>query len=272
MLRPIVVPVDRSAEADRAARVGARLARSAGAPLELLTVAPSGADPAGVQRDLDAWAARFAPLPCVLTAVTGDDTVGMLVEAFAERPGSLVVLGTSARGPLTELLLGSVSEAVLTRTDHPLLLVGPHVVDADIGPAFVSAVGSRGGQMLVPYVVDWIRTFGGDAWVVQVTEPKSLFDDEGAWRDCGQNGVLLRLAAELRDQHIDAQWDVLHGRRAPESLVDFTRSMGGGVIAVASERWAAPSQVHWTSTARELVHGSPFPVFVVPVHEALVAS
>jgi hypothetical protein len=47
--------------------------------------------------------------------------------------------------------------------------------------------------------------------------------------------------------------------------VDFVADMGGGAVAVASERWAAPDRVRWASTARSLVHTSPFPVLVIPV-------
>jgi len=181
-------------------------------------------------------------------------------------------VATSARGPLSELLLGSVSEAILQRSHHPLLLVGPQAGARPIGPTVVAAVAAlRTGEQLTPVVVDWARCFDAEPWFVQMGAPST---DADSWQrlDATETGLVHRLAEMVRAQSLDAQWDVLHGRDAPDALVDFTTTMGGGIVAVASERWTDPRHIHWTSTARALVQRSPFPVLVVPVEHQLVAS
>lgn len=269
MARSVLIPVDDSAESDRALVVGVTLAARAGLPVELVHV-HTGLARRVDEQELVARAAAVAPLACRATVLHHEDPVEALTAAFGDHPDDLVVLGTSARGPLGELLLGSVSEALLARVDHPLLLVGPQVVAGDpLGPSLVAAVADRRtGELLVDPVVDWASLLGADPWFVQVAEPTvGLF---GRRADLAETGLVHRLAERARAGGLDAQWDVLHGRSAPASLVDFAVSMGGGIVAVASERWVDPDHVHWASTARALVHRSPFPVLVVPVHLAAV--
>lgn len=270
MARSIVVPVAHTNEGDRALGVAVGLARSSGLPLELIHVCVPGSDVAVAEWQLRARADRASGVQVVATMLHDDDPVESLAVAFDERPDALVVLGSAARGPLSELLLGSVSEALLARTDRSMLLVGPQVRgDAPLGTAVVGAVGDlRTGELLVDPIADWVSSFGGDAWFVQVAAPSMLA--AGRSLDTAETGLVHRLAARARLDGVDAQWDVLHGRSAPGALVDFATSMGGGVLAVASERWADPTHIRWTSTARSLVHRSPFPVLVVPVHTASV--
>jgi nucleotide-binding universal stress UspA family protein len=148
-----------------------------------------------------------------------------------------------------------------------MVLVGPHVRSRRGGPVLVAALpNDHIGGLLVPTTGDWARSFDAEPWFVQVTGP--AFD--GASPTLG-TGPVHRAAEKLREQGIAAQWDVLHDGDVADGLIGFTRARGGGVIVVASERWADPHRVHWASTARALVHRSPFPVLVVPVHDALVS-
>lgn len=270
MFRSIAVPVDASDGSDRALRVAVELAERGELPIELITVAPHDATDRLDEHEARVRTQARVVLQCTATRLYSHDPVGALVDAFDERPGALVVVGTRARGPVTELLLGSVSEAILGRTTHPLVLVGPHVADRPVGPAVIAAVDrQRTGELLAPAVVDWARRFGAEPWFVQVAPPLRPADVRST-ADVSETGLVHRLAESVRELHVDAQWDVLHGRSAPDALIDFTRSMGGGIVAVASERWTDPGHVHWASTARTLVHRSPYPVLVVPVEHALV--
>jgi nucleotide-binding universal stress UspA family protein len=273
VFRSIVVPVDFAAEGDRASGVAARLAAAAGLPVELLHAAPTDANEELDRYELATRAEAFAPARCGTTRVVGPDVVEALADALAERPDSLVVLGTSARGPIGEFVLGSVSEALLARTDHPVLLVGPHVPDhVGIGDSLVVAVNDdRTGQTLLPSAADLARCFGIQPWFVQVAPPMPLLHQQSVERST-EMALVHRLARELRELDFDAQWDVLHGNHVPEAIIDFTASMDGGIIAVASERWAAEDRIHWSSTARGLVHRSPFPVLVVPLHHHAVPA
>lgn len=267
MARTILVPVDGSAEGARALAVAARLAAVADLPLEAVTVTPDG-EATGLERRV----ADIVKNRCPVTQVRSDDPVDALVRFIDARPDVIVVLGTSAKGPLSELLLGSVSEAVLSRTDHPLLLVGPHVDPAmPFGPALAVAVADDdAGALLSPAVEDWARTFGVEPWFVQVASPLR-WSEQPLVEDVAEHGLVHRLAGGVRLDGVEAQWDVLHSRSTPDALIDFAGSVGGGVVAVATPRWADPGRIRWISTARSLVHRSPYPVLVVPVHRDALA-
>lgn len=273
MLRSILVPVDTSAEGTRGLRLAARIAGRTGAPLEVLHVRALDVSPEVAEWQLRSRAEELgARVPCTTTLLQGEDTVEALLAALADRPDGLVVLGTAARGPIGELLLGSVSEALLARSDRPLLLAGPRVDPTEpLGPSLVAAVAQRNtGERLVEPLALLTEALGAEPWFVQVAAPNGSRFGRGG--DVAETGLVHRLADQARRRGLDAQWDVLHGRNAPAAIIDFTASMGGGIVAVASERWADPTQVHWSSTARTLVNRSPFPVLVVPVHTAAVSS
>ncbi len=236
MFTSIVVPLDSGAEGDRAGALAERLAAQAGLPLEVL-------------------------------AVPGFPE---LMEAIDQRPDSLVVLGAKARGPIGSLVLGELSEAVLGRTDHPLLLVGPHAT-IDLGPNLVVAVAdANAGAALLPSVLHWSRQLRFEPWFVQVAPKVTRWWEPPA--DLVEPGAVSQLASTARALGVDAQWDVLHGDDPAEAIEAFTTSMGGGVVAVASRRWASDARVHWTSTARSLVHRSPWPVLVQPLHDHALAA
>ena len=266
MIDSVLVPVDPVALDRRPVDVAASLARTGGLEVELIGVVPTGGE-ADARSDLARLAALAGAPDARVSVVASDDVVGVLVEAIADRPEALVVLGTRARGPVGELFLGSISEDLLARTDHPVVLVGPRVTSLHRGgPAMVAAITDDDlGALLAPTVAAWARSFGTQPWFVQVARP-----DAAASRTFGA-GTVHRIAQKLRDDGVDAQWDVLHERDVTDALVHFTRARGGGVIAVVSRRWVDATQIHWTSTARSLVHRSPYPVLVVPAHDALVA-
>lgn len=270
MLGSIIVPVDGTDESERGVGVAAVLAARASLPVELFTVVRPG-DSAEVARDdLGALVRELGPGDHSAKVIRSPDVVEAIVDELERHADGLALLGTSARGPITELLLGSVSEAVLARSTLPVLLVGPNVRPASaFGPALVAAVASDGcGSLLAPWLVEWRERFGVDPWFVQVAEATTA----GAGRPATETGLVHRLADRLRHQGIDAQWDVLHGRDTADALVDFTATMGGGVIVVASERWTDSNRIRLASTARSIVQRSPYPVLVVPVHVPLRAA
>jgi Universal stress protein family len=61
-----------------------------------------------------------------------DDDAGRAVaEHLRSRPDALLVMASTARGPIGELLFGSVSEHVLAHAPRPAVVVGPHVEVAE---------------------------------------------------------------------------------------------------------------------------------------------
>lgn len=269
----IVVPVDLGPEGDRALPLAGSLAVAAGIPIELVCVTEPSM-PEGVDAyELERRAAALAPAACTWTVIHGD-AAEALVSFIGRRPDALVVMATHARGVLAEQIFGSVSEAVMARTDHAVLFVGPHAAVAahPVNPTLVAGVdGSDASEAVLPVLASWMRTFGGNApWLVEVLRPSS---EQGDLRrgDTLESGYVKRLADQLQQHGIEAEWDVAHGRHPADALIDFAdrlndRVPSGGadpVLAVASERWTDPEHHHWLSVARTLTHRSRHPVLVV---------
>ncbi|PAP75917.1 universal stress protein [Rubrivirga marina] len=135
--RPVLVPVDFSAQSGRAVAVGVALAELTGAEIETvfvmdavgetalavagsLAVAPPPDEPA--EADLRAFAAD-AGADAVGTCVAHGDPA----EAIARRAEALgagaVVMGTHGRRGLAHAVFGSVTEAALRRLHCPVLTV-----------------------------------------------------------------------------------------------------------------------------------------------------
>lgn len=263
MFGSIVVPVDDSPASDRGVAVALGMARRAALPVRLVSVREPSCDVVTAEQDLRDRAVRAFPVACTATVVYSDDVEGSLVTAITQRPDSFVVLGTRARHAVGEFLIGGVAEAMLVRLDRPLVLVGPHV-DTDSHPSpqnLVIAVDCpTTAAALVPAVVEWSKSFGGRPRVVQVAAHATV--PSGA----SDTGLVQDTAAALRSAGVEAEWDTLSGSDLVGTLVSFTERVGGGFLAVATQRWANPDRIHWSSTARELVHRSPYPVLVLPVH------
>ena len=138
--RKILIAVDESAFAARAADVGFDLARSLGAEVALIhavdpavvAYTPEGGIPAGelvnlAQQDgkrlLAAFAQRAALQPAPLEFIHVGKTATEIVKAAKDWPADLIVVGSHGRGGVNRLLLGSVAEAVMRHAACPVLVV-----------------------------------------------------------------------------------------------------------------------------------------------------
>jgi nucleotide-binding universal stress UspA family protein len=138
--RKILIAVDESAFAARAADVGFELARSLGAQVALIhavdpsvvAYAPEGGVPASelvnlAQQDgrrlLAAFAQRASLQPAPLEFIHVGKSASEIVKAAKDWPADLIVIGSHGRGGVNRLLLGSVAEAVMRHAACPVLIV-----------------------------------------------------------------------------------------------------------------------------------------------------
>jgi nucleotide-binding universal stress UspA family protein len=123
MYQKILVALDETDSAARAAREAIALARGTGAELRFLHV---GATSEGDNALSMAKAfAQGAGVSVTTARVAADgESIGDKVVHEAERWGAdLIVAGRHNRGPVERLLLGSVSAAIVRASDLPVLLV-----------------------------------------------------------------------------------------------------------------------------------------------------
>ena len=138
--RKILIAVDESAFAARAADVGFDLARSLGAEVAIIHVvdpavdayAPEGGIPLHelvtlAQQDgrrlLAAFGQRAGLQPAPHEFLHVGKTATEIVKAAKDWPTDLIVIGSHGRGGLNRLLLGSVAEAVMRHAASPVLVV-----------------------------------------------------------------------------------------------------------------------------------------------------
>jgi nucleotide-binding universal stress UspA family protein len=275
MFTTIVVPLDLEPGGDRALPVAAALGRTAGVGIELVTVSSPHLDEGTDRHELERRAAQHAdPAQPVATYVLHDnDPAAALVAFLADRPGALVVMGTRARSRLGEFLLGSVSEELLTHTQHPVLVVGPHAgVEHPSGsPTLVAGIdGSDVAAALLPTLVAWKQSFGGARpWLVEVL---GVPRESAGTGDVAESADVHRLATTFASKGLEAEWEVTHAKHPADALIDFADHVDDAVIAVASVRWTDPHHAHRTSVARQLAHEAHHPVLVVPADPARLTA
>ena len=271
----VVVPVDMEDHGDRALHYARRLAAAGNLPVELITVSSPAMAEGADRWDLSRRAGTLerAGIDCSYRVLHSDDPSGSIVEHLRGRPGALLAMATHARGLLSERLLGSVSEAVLTHHDGPMLLIGPRFVtsDAEGAPTLIGAVDDRpASEVVLDAAEAWSNAFGAEPpWLIEVLEPVELRPGSGV--AVIESTRVRRLAAGLSSRGIEAQWEVLHGRHPADSILEFADLRDDVVVALASERWTDPDHRHLVSVTRAVARGCRHPVLVVPVADSPTA-
>ena len=132
----LVVALDPTRAAGPEVAVAAAAAHQTGQTLDLVAVAAPGLGHSPADAFLRARVpeARRADVGTIAWSVLeGGKPADVLIDHVTGEPGTVLCLGTRARGPVRELLLGSVSAEVLRRSPVPVLLVGPRCVPPTAG-------------------------------------------------------------------------------------------------------------------------------------------
>lgn len=261
-MQEIVVPVDDSVQAWKAAAIGCRLASVLGADLTLITVEDRDVDERAAMaslrqgvKSLDAGDVEVTPV--VLLAQT---TIAGELQAYVEeRPGSVVVMATHGRGR-SSALVGSVADDLLRRTFGPVILVGPKAEESKFdGPVVVSVDGSALSEHAVPLAVSWAIELGASPWIV------SCWDgDEYLPSDVGESGYVSGLARTFGDQSgHEINFDELRGRHPETAVPDFADGMDASLIVAASHGRTGMRRLTMGSVVSGFVRHATCPVMVV---------
>lgn len=145
-MQHLLVPIDFSAGTDRVVAAAARIARCKDSILHLLHVAPpepdfipydAGPDVVRDQvaedlreehREIQKWADRLVGdgFKAAARMVQGP-TVDTILDWADRVEADCIVMGTHGHGALHRLVLGSISEGVLRKTQRPVLVVPARV-------------------------------------------------------------------------------------------------------------------------------------------------
>lgn len=274
----LLVAVDGSECATRAAKYGLELAKHYGAAVD---VVHATSDPDG----------RAEEGRAILEAATDFDLEGVEVETHllagkptavintqaAERGADLLVMGRHGRRGIRERLLGSVTERVLRRADAPVLTVPAGPIDADTGAEYddvlVTTDGSRVAERAAPYGGDLADTLGATLHVLSVVDVQSaagVFDAGGVdeeyverLREKGRD-ALDRFVDRLDAADLDVTTALVRGGTAG-AIDEYAASHDVDLLVMASEGEANLVGQHLGSTTVEVLRTVDRAVLVIPV-------
>lgn len=275
MYEKLLIPVDSSAPAKRAAKYGLELAAMYDASVDLLHVTED-----------EQRGAR------ILDEVTAFDVAGELsVERHLEhgKPGKvivrhaaeadLVVMGRYGRSGITEQLLGSVSDRVLRNVEVPVLTVPGDDVGPQTGTVYedllLTTDGSETAERAGPYAADLARRTAATLHlltVVDVEAEAGPFDAGGVDREYVERlenrgeDALDSLEASLDTAELDVHRSLVKGH-AVEEIVDFADEQDVDLLAISSEGQSNVVGQRLGSVANRVLDTVERPVLVVPSPE-----
>ena len=255
----IVVPLDGSDLAVRAVPVAADVARHIGARLVLMT-----SDWAGRDRTADAYLDGIADsvgrdgverltLDEPDAAVAIDEVVDSLGD------GALVCMTTHGRGGIRWAMLGSVAEEVVTTSERPVLLVGPHCAPswrATQGRVVLCHDGSRTAADLVTLACTWALALGQSLTVTTVIHPLDVQDAEHP------EGLFDEVANQAQIAGLVPERELLRNRYVAGVLADSAASTPSALLVMATHGRAGLARVAIGSTALAVVGLVSCPVLI----------
>ena len=260
VLDNVLVPLDRSPEAEQALPVAIALADRAGAELRIVIVMSTGSDALDHEAYAEDICERHGTDRERVEVLAGDDVPATILAAADEQPGTVICMRTHARSRIAQLVLGSVSDGVVRGCTCPVLLVGPKATGA---PSFdrlqVCLDGSPLSEAMLPVAAAWAARLQSRLWLFEAVSP-----DVGSSADVPDTIYVHRMADRIREQHgIDVEFDAVHERDAADAIVTFAARHDIGVIALATHGRTGLRRAALGSVAMKTTHEAPCPVLVL---------
>lgn len=183
----IIIAVDGSDEARRAARRGLRLAQGFDATVDVLSVVEqkalrlteTSAEKAQLRErgeaaltDIEELASEFGQT--VTTKLLEGKPAVRISEYADEQDADLIVVGRQGLTGLGRRLLGGVTERVLHRSDVPVLVISGEdnngEVEADYSRVLITTDGSENAEVAIPHGTAIAERYGSDIHVLNVVD------------------------------------------------------------------------------------------------------
>jgi nucleotide-binding universal stress UspA family protein len=190
------------------------------------------------------------------------DVAAALAEV-AGRPKTLLCLRSHARNPVTELVLGSVSEQVVRTSTQPVLLVGPHCAPPPerYKSIVVGLDGSPLAERILPTVETWSTGLDVTPWLLQVLPghvPLETEDD-----DVTEPAYVHDVAGRLTDRYVQPEWETVHHRDPATAIVRFAGDHAPALVALTTHGRSGLGRLALGGVAFRVTHRAHSPVLVL---------
>jgi nucleotide-binding universal stress UspA family protein len=284
MRTSVLVGVDGSPSATRAAKVAGELAMRRGLPLDVIhvfsrpAVYPFRPDAVGVEDDprapaqLIAAAAaahvreRFPNLEVDIRLAEGNPA-GALVDA--SRDAEFLVVGHRGLGGFAELLLGSVGVHTTTHAHCPVLVVRGEVGEPH-APVVVGVDGSIPARAATEIAFQEARLRGSELVVALAWPPAQSWPAAIAAAGLPPHPDTIDpievTLGRISDRYPDVKvrWEVRHGVSPAQVIAELAMWEDAGLIVVGARGAGGFHGLLMGGTCRALVDHAPCPVMVIP--------
>lgn len=261
----LLVPLDGSERSARALPVATALGARLGVPVAVVDCVPPAFRVEAEREWVEAHTEAMGGLAEQEVHAT-IDVVNDILATAAATPGTVLCLSSHGASGVGKVVFGSVSLELILASPAPVVVVGPEVeVPTSFDTIQVAFDASASGGRTLDVAVDWATRLRATPWLTHVLGEVPDLDAPEAGDvagDLAEDGPLFRAAGGLRAQGIDAEWDVLHGRRTADSLTDWARGHDPALLVVGCHRRALLDRVLGTVTGR-VIQLAPRPVLVV---------
>ncbi|RBI58505.1 universal stress protein [halophilic archaeon] len=285
MFETILVPIDGSDSAKRAAVVGREFAQPYDARLHVLHVLEdqSRLPGRGGDQTPEEKGREILDEIVELTAGSNIEIDTHLVEGQPhetitehanETNSDLIVMGRHGRSGLRERLLGTVTDRVLRQTSAPVLTIPGEVSERSTGTyenILITTDGSENAEQAAPYGEDIAQHFESTLHLLNVVDVQAeagTFDAGGVSEDFieeleteGQEAV-ERLAQQINDVNVPVQSAVVRGE-SQDAIRDYAAENDIDLIVMASEGESNLASQSLGSVTDRIVRTVDVPVLVV---------
>lgn len=277
VLERVVVAVDGSDAARRAAAVGLAIASAADAAVDVVHADPTGDGPAAgdaddALADLDGLIAD-ATMPVERHAIDGSPADSIV--AFADdRDADLLVLGRRGIGGVGDRLLGSVVHAVLRRSGRPVLTVPEGEGDFEVERLLLPTDGSETADGAAPLAAAIAGDYGAGiyaCYALDLATAAGAFSAGGVDQETIERyeaecqSALDRLADRVREIDPDRTVDTEVRKDTPHAAIaDCARETDADLIVMGSTGETSAIGQLLGSTADRVLRTVDVPVLVVP--------
>ncbi|MCC5812879.1 MAG: universal stress protein [Ectothiorhodospiraceae bacterium] len=292
MPRCIVVPLDDSTRSLAALAPGSALAAQLGVPCHIVSVVSSEDDADTRKRTLNAELDRLGLEGTAVRVAVSDSPIAVLLQQADAEEDALLCMNTHARGPLRELLLGSVATEVIRKSHRPVILTGPRLsvhwtapvrallvcmddsseattalkhavtlaraLEAELHLLRVLPISETGGAGTGSEGANW---FTGSDWHTSTgnQEPPRTHEHQGSeWKQLKEHADRVRGETGLK---ID--WEVLESPYPAAAVADYADAITGSLIVTGTHDVSPLNRLALGSFALSVVRSAGCPVMVV---------